>query len=374
MEHHNITIRKKKKKIFNKARSYNSLNSSNSSYDDVMSLTDVSTNCDEQEIIKGLKEEINTLKMELESAHNEIDKLNIDINVLETQSKEYKQQIDRFKTILTSPLKKNTTQKKVKEKLIQLENNIQKSNKQGENSKQKSNKQDETLVTELQKTKTQHKNNFKKITQDKIVIYGGQTCRNLASKIIKSREFGKKQQKKYYVTSTIKPNATTEEILKHIKQEDFGMNDYIILGIGENDKNPTKTLVDLSVTLDKLVKHKVFVLSVYRNKFLNEIKLNSSLKLLCSQFANCVFIDFINERMYDKLHDTINFNIDLLEYNNIYLNYNSNKINKTSNYKQTQYSTKTMVDQSTQTHFENKTKIKDKCLLSDTSSEDFFRL
>lgn len=157
-----------------------------------------------------------------------------------------------------------------------------------------------------------------------IYIIGGQQCTGLAVELISTKSNTK--FKEYQVTSITKPFASTEEILKSCSTLEATSDDYVILNIGETDHNPTQIVYNLSAAVKTLEKSNIIILSVVKNNFLNENKLNDTLKTLCNEINHCKFIDFsskfkTNRHNLRQTCKTINFYIDYVEYETKFLMY-----------------------------------------------------
>lgn len=67
----------------------------------------------------------------------------------------------------------------------------------------------------------------------RLLIFGGVQCIGLSSRLIKSRL--NSPYDKYDVCSFVKPNASSEEILKTCKLFNVDQNDFVVLSVGEHD-------------------------------------------------------------------------------------------------------------------------------------------
>lgn len=167
-------------------------------------------------------------------------------------------------------------------------------------------------------------------TKRKIHIFGGSQCRNLASVLISSRQASKFNNNKYEVLSIIKPNASTQEILKSCNNITDSCHDYMIVCLGECDSDPTKLSIDLITALKQFKKLNVIILSVLKNRCLNEKSVNGMIKNYCKYLPNCTHLDniklkYFNPHMYKnpkyltQICDKINFFIDCNDYETQYL-------------------------------------------------------
>lgn len=133
-------------------------------------------------------------------------------------------------------------------------------------------------------------NNTKPIREQnpKIFIYGTQQCRGLAATLIKAKR--NTQQAHYDVSSIIKPNAFTKDIIRDIHITNIQPSDKLLLSIGENDLNPKQTVLQLRKCLQSLGNKTVIVLQVVKNYNVDSDYLNTNIERLCNQFINCRFM------------------------------------------------------------------------------------
>lgn len=92
--------------------------------------------------------------------------------------------------------------------------------------------------------------------------------RGLSSRLLHTQS-GK--LKNVNVTATVKPHATTSQILDvlDIGKSAINRDDIIVLSVGSNDRNPFNAYTSLCNTLFKLRNHSVFLLTVVQNRYLN---------------------------------------------------------------------------------------------------------
>lgn len=158
-----------------------------------------------------------------------------------------------------------------------------------------------------------------------IFIAGGKQVSGLASKLIQSR-VDTKYERKYFVSSIVKPNASSAEILKSCRQLQDSTENYLVLGIGEDDTNPNKLMYELVALLTSMQKTNIIILNVIRNKSLNECMLNSALKNICHNFDSCKYLN-IYPGFHNKKHylltvcREINLILDSIYYNKKNLNF-----------------------------------------------------
>lgn len=153
----------------------------------------------------------------------------------------------------------------------------------------------------------------------RVLIFGGQQCIGLASQLINSRKNNNSEN--YEISAQTKPFATSDEIIKGCENLKLGKYDKIILGIGENDTNPMKVVIELSVILKKFEHNTVIIVNVCKNKYLSTKMLNDTIKLTCNNFSNCYFMNVFHT-YHNRIVYTckkLNFFIDSLDYNAKYL-------------------------------------------------------
>ncbi|KAL4720083.1 hypothetical protein ACJJTC_017326, partial [Scirpophaga incertulas] len=73
-----------------------------------------------------------------------------------------------------------------------------------------------------------------------ILIIGGQQISGLSSQLIRTRI--NSNYENYQISSVVKPNATSSELLKTCQNINDNSDNFILLCIGEDDKNPTKLM------------------------------------------------------------------------------------------------------------------------------------
>lgn len=352
----NITIRRKK--TYKSTESLDSFESGNSDYL-AKSLPDLSTYNESD--LKELKEEMENLKYQLLSAHNEIDNLLLENSALRKQNEEQEAVINQLKKVCTeSPIRKTNLKRnklgkeneKPKEAACEAISYTQSLEKipQQKNISHSSHKQDKQFCMSYQtKNSTNKPNNavcfknndpmrknesnlkdMKDIESHKhrITILGSQQCTGLASKLLYFRQ-NLKTCYGYHITSDTKPFATAEEILKNYTNT---KEKYVVMCVGENDKNPTNVITECINILKNNQNTHVIVLGVNFNKYLNEYMLNSMFKLYCNNSKNCTFIDkpsyYLSKEQYLKyICKRIHLVIENQDYASKYLSYNKRKIN-----------------------------------------------
>lgn len=342
-----ITFRTKKKLVrsmSNESILYSSEDSTE--YDKKMKSLDLSTGYDIEETGK-LRDEITTLKLQLRSANDEIDDLNLEIVQLKNFISQQKKQITSLKDICKSPnnLKSQLESSRKKSRRI-LTDNLRFSLTENDNFTGKNGETNEPEPTPSEtsqneiKQNTTSSNTSKAITSSsttnirpkatkKIYLFGGSQCEGLSVKLYDERQ--KTNYESYAVTGFIKPGANTEEILKSINTQSLQTEeeDRIVLCVGEHDNNPTHVMAEVAAALKLLKGRRVLLLKINHNRYLNESMLNKMFKNMCSQFDNCEFIDV--ETSLNKYYNlvnicrAINVSIDQYDYNRKYLPHNNGR-------------------------------------------------
>lgn len=358
-----VTLRKKvpRPKSLESLRS-NSLSSTSS--DDILGKSlDLSTNIVYSTCIEEMKSEIRQLKSNLESTQNELENIILENVNLNKQISQLNKDLGVLKHICRSPvtsLRKNNMSPNSKKALRRrLTDSFQTTPLHTKDStidpvepREKQVEQPETLPKQDYGIQTNIKADnaspklppkcknfckernigFKETTARKtilrfsdegmnepsknrrVLVFGGQQCSGLALKLIKSRSHYIPSDQ-YQFQSFIKPYASTEEILTcSTSCNDMTSADRVIIAIGQHDTNPLKIIAELCIFL-KSVKCPVLILSVRNNIYLNEIKLNDMLDLLCRQYRDCEFVDLHSEQ-YNTYNvcKRINFVLDQLDY------------------------------------------------------------
>ncbi|XP_072929439.1 uncharacterized protein [Epargyreus clarus] len=243
------------------------------------SLPDLSTRINED--ILDLKQKIEELTLQLNSAHLEIENLTLEKNTLLQKISQQDLKLNTLSAVhsprstllvkkKTKKLNSTPTQNKSKtgttvtlqnsensdnseelekESLTQLEESRTLTNKKSPSSKSSNVNQDTTHQQQV-------------IDSNKIWIYGTQQCSGLALALQKSREKSKYQ--KYTITSLTKPFADTEEVLRGCQAlSNITESNKVIICVGENDTNPLKIITELSATCKKLKNHQVIILQLF---------------------------------------------------------------------------------------------------------------
>lgn len=183
------------------------------------------------------------------------------------------------------------------------------------------------IETEEENVENKHESSNPTKTK-KIYILGGQQCMGLRKKLEKSRSLSKYED--YELVSYIKPGADSEEIAKNHTWLKVDKEDRVILSLGEHDRNPARLMIEFSTILKRLHKCQlVIVLGIKTNSHLNEVRLNSMLKNICTNFVNCTYIDIDKLDLFTLWSGAtcrkLNSIIDQFDYDSKYLTYNKLK-------------------------------------------------
>lgn len=143
----------------------------------------------------------------------------------------------------------------------------------------------------------------------------------------------------YTVQGIIRPYSTCTQTLidSNNLSKTLQRNDIVIIGIGSNEKNPTKLYTELCNTLHTLKENKVFVVNILQNPYLNTYMLNNMIHLICKTYENCTYIslnqsksNIHSRRNYIKqLSHKLNIEIDYIHYIKSFSATSSSKLNPT---------------------------------------------
>lgn len=172
-----------------------------------------------------------------------------------------------------------------------------------------------------------HKHNdpIQSANKHNLYILGDDGLLGLSAAALESRQG--KWNDQYKPTAFIKSGATSTEILEECVNKRFLDSltefDVVVLGVGNNDKNPTKLQSNLCIALSKLNHVQVIITPVVYNAFLNERLLNNNIKMCTQLFNNCKFIEpgytWRPSKHIKKLCNAINLHIDSSEYSEQFL-------------------------------------------------------
>lgn len=142
---------------------------------------------------------------------------------------------------------------------------------------------------------------------------------------------------KFIVTSFIKEDATTEQVLKSCASmcKDFSKTDFVIILAGTNDNNPLNIQTYLYYTLCQLKFTNVLVGQIYKHNCLNVKSVNKLLNFVCGNCTNSTFLSLHSDvyRPYvNKLHACrlIHRQILHINYKHNYRTYNENLVSQSS--------------------------------------------
>lgn len=374
MEEENITFRRRKTdlNILSTSLEDNSFLSTNSNALG-RSLPDLSTfNCQE---ITELQNTIRDLKEKLESAHMEIENLILEKSALQMTLQNQETKLQNLTKIcsplISTPKKKpgnmqleqepkipskinntyNSSQKCLSTKIPKLNTVKQMSVEKVNNRRstrhttQYNDKKTTTTNTPVCSIKNDYPNG-------KIHILGTQQIRGLTKRLYELRL--NSPYNKYSVEGTTKYYATSKQLLN--TEFKYKPCDKIIICIGENDYNPTTMLNDLYMFTNKYNNCPIIVLSVIKNKYLNEKLLNNNLELICKNNKNCYFL-----RTHSNTCHKLNVLIDSIDYKDKYLNFNKPALSRCADLP-SYYNTNLGTRQGYRTlHSNNYNKMKNNC-------------
>lgn len=296
----NITQRRKNRKLYESYCELDELNdslSSNSSELKAKSLPDLSTSISSDQTLE-LKQKIDNLQIELDSAHAEIDRLLNDNHSMQNQITDQQNQIDLLKKMCIGSTKKQANSSVLRRRCLQLQTKEVLNDISTPKSRfnlpidKKFNLSPKKIKNKFEHAQDNNETNNKgKIMTDNtqlLTIIGTQQCKGLSTMILSSRR--NTTYWKYNVTSFIKPNALCTNVLTN-NVDNKNTNNKLIICVGENDTNPVKILLELSAFLKKYSNMTVIVLSVLNNHHLNVNKLNNQINLICSHYKNATFLN-----------------------------------------------------------------------------------
>lgn len=150
------------------------------------------------------------------------------------------------------------------------------------------------------------------------------------------RGMGKRLQKllgeNYVVTAIVKPNATMDQVLSSgsILCKYFSKSDFVIIMAGSNDTNPLNAQAHLYYTIGQLKTTNVLMGKIYKNKYLNVHSLNDMMRHACKYFSNSEFVALDDQDIalhFDKTTASKLILRDILRitYRNNYADYRNKK-------------------------------------------------
>lgn len=316
-----VTFRKHSRQINNSFSDEESFLSSKSENVRAKSLPDLSTRCEES--MEELKEEINTLKKQLETTCEEINKLILENNNLKTKIIHLEHNMKIFNRATSSPLNnvKNFNMSTIKKPPRRISRNLFIPEIKTMNSSTPSEANNLDTTNPCNITTNEDRSGFDNPLKKKLFILGGQQCVGLSSKLTNSRYNNRFEH--YDIFSFTKPSAKTEEILKYCYTINESKTNYFILCVGENDTNVSNIFLELAAVLKLHKNSKFIILSVNQNKYLNRFKLNNMLKTLCYNTPNCNFIDcfhFVKAQYHVNICKKVNLLLDSEYYERKYIN------------------------------------------------------
>lgn len=202
----------------------------------VSSMPDLSNDESQNELIDKLKQQIKKLESELSSAHQEIETLSIENTNLKCANLELLEQNNVYKTITQSPIKKIKTKTPLRKEKVRGNKQIHTSCQlQSSPTIDITNTPDQPLSSTGTKTMQRQTETKKKKPINKIHILSTNTRHKILS--ISQNTF----PEKYEICHYLKPNCNTEQLINNLetKIQDFTMNDFCVILIGEEDFKST---------------------------------------------------------------------------------------------------------------------------------------
>lgn len=287
-----VTFRKHDKRVNMSISDEESFLSSKSENVRTRSLPDLSTRCDES--VLELKEEICTLKKQLETTCEEINKLIIENNNLKMKITDLEHNMNIFNKVTSDPFNnvQNVNISTIKKPHRRVSRNLFTPKNKTINTSSPTEKLNPDTSNIRNLSVNKYESSSESPLKKKLFILGGQQCVDLASQLIRLRH--NTQFEHYDIFSFTKPYAKTEEIVKYCYTLNESRINNFILCVGENDTNVTNIFLELAAVVKLHKNSKFFILNVNNNKYINKFKLNSMLKTLCYNTPNCNFIHCLN--------------------------------------------------------------------------------
>lgn len=251
------------------------------------------------------KTEIENLKMQLNIANEEIDKLNLENTELKKTIHNFENKIKTYKSLITSnsPLKKSTP--RIKKGPISIINKDRTSImspliKPGSSMiVSPAKKECPPAVTPCSDCSKSLSGTNKYLDQvRKVIILSDEQGSGLRIQL--QNLLGSQ----YSVISFIKSGASLKYIIASIKNEVLllNKNDYVIVEGGCHENNPSDTEINLHTWLSSTTNTNIILSEVPSNNCLNENKLNYLLRFICKKYENELFMDmnYSRNRPYKK--------------------------------------------------------------------------
>lgn len=343
-----VTLRKQYKVNVNIENSYESLSvNEDDEHNEYSSFTSIDDHnrscphlqCNEKEKLEELQILVKMLQEKVASAENEIENLLTENCYLKKIISNNEKNINNLKKICYSTPKKCSIHKRKSINMSKL--HYSEEEKYQEDSSTTSNTRTSYENPQCQfklKPETQHTHTESNVSNIllphnstlqiqniqvpsmKIIIIGGTQCRDLASKLIHSRNNSKYD--KYNIQSLIYPEASTEVLTQTCETLQLDEHDKLVLCIGEDSTDPQRLSHELYYILKK-IRASIILLSIRKSKYLNETKLNHLINCVSNKFEYCNFIqtkNFHNDSYYIKnICYNINLVVDTIDYNNKFI-------------------------------------------------------
>lgn len=291
MESENITFRK-----IRRVESLHDISHSTSVLNDtIVSLPNTSLNeLNESQTLIELNETIKKLTLQLQTAHQEIDNLNIENGQLKLELQKCETTISAYKKIQFCSVKTSTPSSSRKKKRNTILKELD--------------TQTPALASErAEKTKFNTQNDeIETVKNQKTVTQNEPQHQDLYKVIILSDESGIEIQKtlqtllgtRYKVLSFSKPCAKINNLVSTLAKEieTLNKNDFVILIGGKYDDNPHELKTTLQNWLYQTKNTNVLITQTPYNKYLNETKLNHDIKFICKMNSNTTFVDMRYEQ------------------------------------------------------------------------------
>lgn len=166
--------------------------------------------------------------------------------------------------------------------------------------------------------RTCYEGSFNADPRPRIDIYGTQQAVGLASALTYSRKNTNYEQ--YKIEGLTRPFSSTKNILDNCRLKYSKEADKVILWVGENDSNIDLVLSELRKFLTINTKRTIIVLSSLNNKSVNVLKLNNEIERICVMFKNTYFVQIPLICKLPEICKRINMSIDSIDYECKFLN------------------------------------------------------
>lgn len=290
------------------------------------------------------KDKIQSLELELQSAHNEIDNLNEENQLLKLELTKSNTLLNRYKELYTEILtsgnylkrkqfielsdtpksSKNVTIREMNQSNLIRSNTIKNhkstlSNGTPKHSNLAKSSNDTPKCTNLSKNEN----------KSKIIILGDQSATGLTYRLssLLHDDYCK-------VQGFIKENASLKDVISNIHNLSKTMTkkDHFVISAGSNDKNPLLFTCELAHAFRETTNTNLHIVSVAHGHYLNTTMLNLEIQKFIPYFPHASFISTqtpLFSKFNSYLADNIKKSIKKKDYYHTFLSYNNKKPTET---------------------------------------------